>query len=217
MRADHSPRRTSPPARSLRRGPRTRRAASENRADWRGRSSRWDRGPGAETARRSSRTRSRVPRARELHAEAQAARHDRDLLRLDLEQPELGGEAQRAELRHDEQLAVRVVEEAPLHGAIRHVPVNAAAALRHPASRCRPTVASPATKSVGPRGSGSGSQRSWFGEAASSSNRLVRRPASSGTKRPCTAAGRMRYSQLRRLACRGAVKAVPENCSAYRP
>ena len=27
----------------------------------------------------------------------------------------------------------------------------------------------------------------------------------------------MRYSQERRLAARGAVKAVPENCSAYNP
>src|SRR5580693_5425147 len=27
----------------------------------------------------------------------------------------------------------------------------------------------------------------------------------------------MRYSQERRLAARGAVKAVPENCSAYKP
>jgi hypothetical protein len=34
---------------------------------------------------------------------------------------------------------------------------------------------------------------------------------------PWVTAGRIRYSQLRRLLPRGAVKAVPVSCSAYRP
>jgi hypothetical protein len=38
-----------------------------------------------------------------------------------------------------------------------------------------------------------------------------------GRNGSCTAAGRIRYSQLRRFVWRGAVNAVPESCSAYRP
>jgi hypothetical protein len=80
-----------------------------------------------------------------------------------------------------------------------------------------PIVRTPAMKSVGSVGIGNGLQRSGFGEAGPSSNRLVKAPSTMLVNSPCTAAGRMRYSQLRRLECRGAVKAVPENCSAYRP
>src|SRR5579871_2399807 len=80
-----------------------------------------------------------------------------------------------------------------------------------------PMVCTPAMKSVGSVGIGSGLQRKGFGEAGPSSNRLVKPPSSRLVNSPWTAAGRMRYSQLRRFECRGAVKAVPENCSAYRP
>ena len=80
-----------------------------------------------------------------------------------------------------------------------------------------PIVYRPSTKSVGVVGSGSGSQRSWLGEAAAWLKSLCRRGCSNGVNSPCIAAGRMRYSQLRRLLPRGAVKAVPVSCSAYSP
>ncbi|CFP61785.1 Uncharacterised protein [Bordetella pertussis] len=41
-------------------------------------------------------------------------------------------------------------------------------------------------------------------------------PANGANGRCCTP-GRMRYSQERRFSARGAVKAVPDSCSAYRP
>ena len=47
-----------------------------------------------------------------------------------LEAAELGGQAQPAHLRNDQQLAVSVVEEARLHGAVRHVPVDATPGVR---------------------------------------------------------------------------------------
>src|ERR1700730_5464506 len=76
---------------------------------------------------------------------------------------------------------------------------------------------SPSTKSAGAAGSGRGSHRSWFrdigGACAGSSNR----GCSKRWNGWCVTAGRMRYSQERRFACRGAVNAVPENCSAYNP
>src|SRR5579859_1710181 len=80
-----------------------------------------------------------------------------------------------------------------------------------------PIVRTPSRKSVGSAGIGTGLQRSGFGEAGPSSNRFVKSPFGMLVNSPCTAAGRMRYSQLRLLEWRGAVKAVPENCSAYRP
>ena len=46
----------------------------------------------------------------QLDAEDHAARNDADFARLDLDHAELGAEAQRALLRDDEQLAVRVAE-----------------------------------------------------------------------------------------------------------
>ena len=78
---------------------------------------------------------------------------------------------------------------------------------------------SPSTKSVGSAsGIGSGFQRSRFGDGGTSSKRLGQRaPARAGGTGRCAAAGRMRYSQVRRLAWRGTVNAVPDNCSAYRP
>ncbi len=72
-------------------------------------------------------------------------------------------------------------------------------------------------KSVGTRGTRGALQRRRFGGVASSSNLPLSWGARSGRKTPCKAAGRMRYSQLRRLSARGAVKAVPEYCSAYSP
>ncbi len=80
-----------------------------------------------------------------------------------------------------------------------------------------PIVTMPSIKSVGASGIGSGLQRIWFGDGATSSKRLTIRDCSILTKDSCTAAGRIRYSHERRLCARGAVKAVPESCSAYRP
>jgi hypothetical protein len=78
-------------------------------------------------------------------------------------------------------------------------------------------VTQPSMKSVGASGIGSGFQRSWFGVTGACAKRLTMRPSSMRSNGPCSAAGRMRYSQERRLWLRGAVKAVPEICSAYRP
>src|SRR5690554_2902107 len=77
----------------------------------------------------------------------------------------------------------------------------------------------PSTKSTfaSPSGSGSGSQRSWSGVTKPGPNSSCRCGCSNGSKAPCIAAGRIRYSQLRRLAWRGAVNAVPVSCSAYSP
>jgi len=75
-------------------------------------------------------------------------------------------------------------------------------------------VIRPATKSVGCAGMGNGSQRSWFGVGGTSPKCEVNRPSSMRRNGWWTAPGRMRYIQVRRLAARGAVKAVPESCSA---
>ena len=60
----------------------------------------------------------------QFNAEAHAARDHRDLLRLDLDHAQLGQQAQRAQLRHDQQLAVGVVEVAADHIAVGGVQVN---------------------------------------------------------------------------------------------
>ena len=57
-------------------------------------------------------------------------------------------------------------------------------------------------------------QRSWSGGAGTAAKSFVSSPASMRSKAPCCAAGRIRYSHERRFAPRGAVKAVPEICSA---
>ncbi|MNV75321.1 hypothetical protein D3C71_1686000 [compost metagenome] len=80
-----------------------------------------------------------------------------------------------------------------------------------------PMVYRPSMKSVGAVGSGRGSQRSWFGDTAAWLKSLCSCGCSNGVNSPCITAGRMRYSQLRRLLPRGAVNAVPVSCSAYRP
>src|SRR3954471_21602549 len=67
----------------------------------------------------------------QLDAEAQPSRHDRDLLRLDLEQTKLGCKPKTSLLRHDQQLAVCIVEEAVLHRTVRHEEMNTAAGLRN--------------------------------------------------------------------------------------
>jgi hypothetical protein len=41
--------------------------------------------------------------------------------------------------------------------------------------------------------------------------------ASAGANGTCTTEGCVRWSQLRWLEWRGTVKAVPDNCSAYKP
>lgn len=83
-------------------------------------------------------------------------------------------------------------------------------------------VTQPSTKSVGASGIGSGSQRNGSGGVGGTSAESAKSATSaagacgraSGANGPCTAAGRIRYSQLRRLWARGAVKAVPDSCSA---
>src|SRR5690348_1766876 len=79
-------------------------------------------------------------------------------------------------------------------------------------------VTSPPTKSVCAALMASGFQRSRLGETSTSRHVAVRtRPSSICSNGPCIAEGRRRYSHERRLAERGAVKAEPESCSAYRP
>jgi hypothetical protein len=78
-------------------------------------------------------------------------------------------------------------------------------------------VTRPSTKSVGAPGTGGGSQRSWLGGVGTLSKRLSMRPLSIIRNGSWTAAGRIRYSHVRRFAPRGAVNAVPESCSAYSP
>jgi hypothetical protein len=75
----------------------------------------------------------------------------------------------------------------------------------------------PSSQSVGTDGIGSGLQRSRSGVTGPSPNTLWKVGCSKALNLPCSAAGRIRYSQLRRLLWRGAVKAVPLICSAYRP
>src|SRR4249919_647416 len=67
---------------------------------------------------------------RQFDAEADAAWDHRDFVRLDIEYTELGGDMQAALLRHDQEFAVGVVEEAVLHRLVRRVQVDADAALR---------------------------------------------------------------------------------------
>ena len=63
-----------------------------------------------------------------------------------------------------------------------------------------------------------GFQRSWSGVTGPAPKSLWNAGVpSNGANAPCIAAGRIRYSQLRRFSLRGAVNAVPDNCSAYRP
>src|SRR5690606_9065780 len=67
-------------------------------------------------------------------------------------------------------------------------------------------------------GIGSGFQRNWSGVTGPSPKSLWKALAPPyEAKCPCIAAGRIRYSQLRRFSLRGAVNAVPLSCSAYSP
>ena len=68
-------------------------------------------------------------RSFELHLEPQAARDQRDLAGLHFESSQLGREVQRALLRDEQQLSVRVVEVARLHRAVTGVDVHGDAGL----------------------------------------------------------------------------------------
>jgi len=97
---------TSPPARIPPPGPRTRRPGGpESRAGWQARWSRSARGPAVETARRNSRTGSRAPRSPAAPPRKSAGRrgYHGDFQRLHLDDAQLGGEAQSALLRHEQQ------------------------------------------------------------------------------------------------------------------
>src|SRR5690606_36419395 len=79
-------------------------------------------------------------------------------------------------------------------------------------------VKSPSTKSGGRSGGGIGVERSWSGVTGPWRKSVRNAGAPPNAENvPCIAAGRMRYSQLRRFSLRGAVNAVPLNCSAYNP
>jgi hypothetical protein len=65
--------------------------------------------------------------------------------------------------------------------------------------------------------SGSASQRSGLGGACICVKSLVLRPLSIRRKGSCIARWPDPMKQVRRLCERGAVNAVPEICSAYKP
>ena len=80
------------------------------------------------------------------------------------------------------------------------------------------SVARPSMKSAGFAGIGSGFQRSRLGGVSTSSNGPERtRPFAMRRYGACIAEGRSLYSQTLWFSARGAVKAVPEMTSAYRP
>src|SRR5207302_10156994 len=68
-------------------------------------------------------------RVLECHLEAQSARDECDLAWLDVQSAQLGPQLQRTLLRNEQQLAVRVVEIAPVHRAVAGVDVHADACL----------------------------------------------------------------------------------------
>src|SRR6476620_4416776 len=70
------------------------------------------------------------------------------------------------------------------------------------------------------RGIGTGLQRNWLiGRSCSAVEGAVFQYGSVVLRNlvPCCTDGRMRYSQERSLAPRGAVKGEPDSCSAYSP
>src|SRR5688572_31544877 len=79
-------------------------------------------------------------------------------------------------------------------------------------------VANPSMKSAGREEIGRGSQRRRFGGVSTSANGPERSsPSFNRSYGPCIAEGRNRYNQVLRLSARGAVNAVPESTSVYRP
>ena len=157
----------------------------------------------ARRCRRGSSTRKRTPRGMTTISCGSAS--------IDAE---LGDEALPAELRHDQHLAVGVVEGAPLHRAVGGVDVRRRAGLRLRRRRCRPSSPGRRRSRSAPSASAAGSSAAGSAASATSSKALTMRPASSGSNGRCIADGRMRYSHERRLSARGAVKAVPLSCSA---
>src|SRR5687767_13894577 len=76
----------------------------------------------------------------------------------------------------------------------------------------------PSTKSVGLLGTGSESQRSWFGVVGIwSKGDDLKSLLSIGSNGLWRTLGLVRYVHVRSLRSREAVNAVPENCSAYSP
>ena len=113
------------PSRVLERGAR----ASGSRAGWRGRWRRSARARAGGTARRSSRRHSRAARPSGSSTRKLTPRGiDRDLAGRRVEHAELGAQQQAALLRHDQQLAVGVVEDAVGHRAVGAIDVDADAA-----------------------------------------------------------------------------------------
>lgn len=78
-------------------------------------------------------------------------------------------------------------------------------------------AAAPAAAASRAGGSGSGSQRSWLGSTVACAKSAASPACAMGTRRLCITDGRTRYSHARWLRWRGAVKALPDSCSAYRP
>ena len=155
-----------------------------------------------EAARRSSRRRSRARCRRAARRRKRTPRGiTDDLLRLDLEHAELGGEAQAALLRHDQQLAVGVVEDSgPSSSGWRRTgapPCRSAHRVAVAGHRDQPSTKSVGARrasAAGPSAAGSGGAGT-LGEVADDPAAVHR--CANGR---CIAAGRMRYSQERRLS-----------------
>jgi hypothetical protein len=115
---------------------------------------------------------------RQLEPEAQAARDDDDLLRLGLDHAELGDEAMAAGLRHEQHLAVGVVEAAASHRPVGRVQVARRRRAARWGRRCRPSSPGLRRNRLAHAGIGSGFQRSWLGGATFGPEVAVMRPLS---------------------------------------
>ena len=117
------------------------------------------------SSRRHSRGRSVV---QQLDAEADAARDQRHLARLGVQQPELGAQQQPAALRHDQQLAVGVAEDPVGHGGVGGVEVDGHAGALGGVAVAAQGPQPGQEVGAGPAGSGSGFQRSRLGSGTDS-------------------------------------------------
>src|SRR5690606_23027080 len=65
----------------------------------------------------------------QLYTQAYASRDDGDLLGFEFDDAQFCDQTQPSLLRHDQELAVGVIEKTPLHGAVGRIQMNADTAL----------------------------------------------------------------------------------------
>ena len=152
--------------------------------------------------------------SRQLDAELDAARDDEQFAGLDFENAELGGEAERALLGHDQHFSVGGVEEAVGHGGGGGIDVDADAFL-HVGVAVAADSDDAFDEIGGFGGEGQGvpahlvGRRRLFVEWTAADEGL----RGEGLIGFVDDEGRMRYIQVRRFWPRGAVKAEPLTCS----